>query len=149
MSSPGPGCCVIDQSDRSCVDLSHDDSGCAKLHKCCGGIHDSGLQRQCNDRVRECRKLGNAWDPIRPLRPMDVQTMYTDAPGYSTQGQLVLENFGGSFRGLSLECILKSSIFGLIIGVILKCVLKTDISMERIVCISIAASVLRCMSAAL
>lgn len=149
MSSDGLNCCPIDQSDRECVDLSYDDSHCGKLHQCCGGIHDAGLQRQCNQRVRECRKLGNAWDAARPLRPMDVATLYTDVPGYSTQGQLVTENFSGSLGGLRWQCVLRSAVMGILLGLIIKSVVKTDISMERIVCISVAASLLRCMSAAL
>ena len=107
-------CCAIDQSDKNCVDLAYDDSHCAKLYKCCGGIHDAGLQAKCLSRVRECRKLGNAWDAIRPLKPMDVNVMFTDRPGYTTQG--VLEKFNGSFNGLTVKCILSSAAFALIIG---------------------------------
>ena len=140
-------CCAIDQSDKYCVDLNYDDSGCNKLYECCGGIHDSGLQAKCLSRVRECRKLGNSWDAIRPLKPMDVNIMYTDRPGYTTQG--VLEKFSGSFNGLTLNCVLTSALFALLIGVLVRFFLKTEISTEKIVCIAIVASLIRCMVAAL
>lgn len=136
-------CCAIDQSDKNCVDLAYDDSGCKKLYECCGGIHDAGLQAKCLSRVRECRKLGNAWDAIRPLKPMDVNTMFTDRPGYTTQG--ILETFSGSFNGLTLGCVLSSTAFAFIIGVLVKFFLKTEISTEKIICIAVVASLIRCM----
>ena len=137
-------CCVIDQSHHKCVDLAYDDSHCSKLYECCGGIHDAGLHAKCMSRVRECRKLGNAWDPIRPLRPMDAHAMYTDVPGYNTQGKLVMENFGG-FGGLTLKCVMKSSMCGLLVALLIKYVFKTKLSTERIVGVSLLAAVVQCM----
>jgi hypothetical protein len=135
-------CCVIDQSHNKCVKLDYDDSRCAKLYECCGGIHDAGLQAKCMSRVRECRKLGNAWDPIRRLKPMDAHAMYVDTPGYTTQG--VLENFG-SFQGLTLKCVLKSAVCGLLMAMLIKHLFKTKISTERIVGVSVLAAVVQCM----
>lgn len=137
-------CCVIDQSHQKCVDLSYDDQHCAKLYECCGGIHDSGLHAQCMSRVRECRKLGNAWDPIRRLKPMDAHAMYTDVPGYTTQGALLTENFG-SFGGLNLQCIIKSSLCGLLVALLIKYVFKTKLSTQRIIGVSVLAAVVQCM----
>lgn len=137
-------CCVIDQSHHNCVDLAYDDSGCAKLYECCAGIHDAGLQAKCLSRVRECRKLGNAWDPIRRLKPMDAHAMFTEAPGYTTQGALVLENFG-SFRGLTVKCIMKSAVCGLLVAVLIKYLFKTNLSTQRIIGVSVLAAVVQCM----
>jgi len=135
-------CCVIDQSHQSCVDISYDDQHCAKLYECCSGMHDAGLQAKCLSRVRECRRLGNAWDPIRPLKPMNAHAMFTDFPGYNTQGNL-MENFGGA--GLTLNCVLKSSFCSLLIGILIKYVFKTKLSTERIIGISVLAGVVQCM----
>lgn len=138
-------CCAIDQSDRKCVSLPNEDSSkCEKLYECCGAIHDAGLQAQCLSRVRDCRKLGNAWDAIGPLRPLNATTMFTDRPGYTTQGQLK-EAFEGSFRGLSVGCIMKTTIFFAAIGFIFKIVLKTEIPYQRIVLLSFVAGLIRCM----
>lgn len=140
-------CCVIDQSHHKCVDLAYDDDHCSKLHECCSGIHDAGLQAKCLSRVRECRKLGNAWDAIRPLKPMDAHSMFVDAPGYTTQGMLV-EGFG-SFTGLSLKCILKNAGCGLLVALLLKYFMKTKVSTKRIIGVSILAAVIQCMIGAL
>lgn len=137
-------CCPIDQSDNACYDISRDTSKCAKLAECCVGIHDSGLQRQCLERVRECQQLGNAFDPIAPLKPLDAKFMFTDRPGYTTQGDLVLERFG-SFAGLSFECILKGMFCGLLVALLIKYLLKTDLSWSRIIGVSLLASVIQCM----
>lgn len=138
-------CCVIDQSHHKCVDLSYDDSGCAKLYECCAGIHDAGLHAKCMSRVRECRKLGNAWDPIRRLKPMNAHAMFTDAPGYTTQGALVMENFNGSFGGLTLQCVTKSAVCGLLVALMIKYLFKTPLSTERIIGVSVLAAVVQCM----
>ena len=138
-----PNCCVVDQSHHKCVDLAYDDSGCGKLHECCAGIHDAGLHAKCLSRVRECRKLGNAWDPIRRLKPMNSYPLYTDAPGYTTQGHLVLENFQG--EGLTVTCIAKSMVCGLFVGLLIKYLFKTEISSQRIVAVSVIAALLQCM----
>lgn len=138
-------CCAIDQSDRNCVDLSYDDKNCGKLYECCGAMHDPGLQAKCLSRVRECRKLGNAWDAIRPLKPMNATTMFTERPGYTTQGQLLERFAGGSFSGLSIKCIAKTTIFFAVIGFIFKLVLKTDVPAERILLLSLIAGLIRCM----
>ncbi len=137
-------CCAIDQSDRKCVDLSYDDSQCAKLYECCGGMHDAGLQAKCLSRVRECRKLGNAWDAIRPLKPMNATTMFTEKPGYTTQGEL-MERFAGSFNGLSLGCIFRTTVFFAVIGIIFKIILKTEATYQRIFLLSFLAGLIRCM----
>ena len=137
-------CCAIDQSNKKCVDISYDDSKCDKLYECCGGIHDAGLQEQCLQRVRKCRKLGNAWDALGPLKPLKATTMFTGKPGYTTQGEL-LEAFQGSFKGLTVGCILRSSILFLIIGMIFKIILKTSLSYNRIIIVSLIAGLIRCM----
>lgn len=136
--------CGLDQSHHQCVDLSYDDAGCAKLYECCAGMHDAGLQAKCMSRVRECRKLGNAWDPIRRLKPMDAHAMYVDAPGYTTQGALRLENFDGS-SGLTLECVMKSAVCSLLMAMLIKYLFKTDISNKRIIAVSVFAGVVQCM----
>jgi hypothetical protein len=141
-------CCVIDQSQHKCVDLAYDDQHCAKLAECCVGMHDAGLQNQCLSRVRECRKLGNAFDPIRPLKPMDTRWLFNDAPGYTTQGQLVLENFGVG-GALSFRCVVKSMFCALFIGVLVRYFFKTQISTEQLVGISALAGVVRCMLTAM
>ena len=142
MTDHQDSCCVIDQSHHKCVDLAYDDNHCAKLYECCAGMHDAGLQAKCLSRVRDCRKLGNAWDPIRPLKPMNAHAMFTEYPGYTTQGAL-LEGFGGG--GLSLRCVLKSSVCGLLIALLIKYVFKTKLSTQRIVGVSVLAAVVQCM----
>ncbi len=137
-------CCAIDQSDKKCVDLAYDDSKCGKLYQCCGAMHDAGLQAKCLSRVRECRKLGNAWDAIRPLKPMmNADIMFNDRPGYSTQG--VLEKFSGSFQGLTLNCVLSSATFAFVVGILVKFFLKTEISTQKIFAIALLAALIRCM----
>ena len=137
-------CCAIDQSDNMCSDVkpTQNDPACAKLANCCAGISDHGLQRQCHERVRECRKLGNAWDPIAPLRPLPTKYLVTDRPGYTTQGELV-EGFG--FAGLSLECITKGMFCALLVALLLKYLFKTEITLERIIGVSLLAAVIQCM----
>jgi hypothetical protein len=77
---------------------------------------------------------------------MNATTMFVDLPGYTTQGQLK-ENFGGSFSGLSLICIIKNSLVFAIIGIIFKVVLKRDeIKYDRILLLSIMAGLIRCMA---
>lgn len=142
--SEDSSCCAIDQSHKKCVDLSYDDSHCAKLAECCVGVHDPGLHRKCISRVRECRKLGNAFDPMRKMKPMDTRWLFTDKPGYTTQGQLVLENFGG-MGGLSIKCVAKSVVVTLIVAYLLKMILKTNISNERVVGIAVLAALVHCM----
>ena len=119
-------CCVIDQSHHKCVDMSYDDQHCAKLYECCAGMHDAGLQAKCMSRVRDCRKLGNAFDPIRRLKPMDAHALYVEGPAYDTQGKLVLENFGGSFSGLTVKCVAKSAVCGLLVAMLIKHLFKTS-----------------------
>lgn len=139
-------CCALDQSDKNCVNLAYDDKKCEKLYECCGAMHDAGLQAKCLSRVRECRKLGNAWDPIRALKPMNATTMFTDLPGYTTQGQLK-ENFSGSFAGLQLRCIIKNSVVFAMIGFIFKIILKrSEIGYDRILVLSLLAGLIRCMA---
>jgi len=103
------------------------------------------LHAKCMSRVRECRKLGNAWDPIRRLKPMDAHAFYTDSPGYTTQGKLVLENFGGSFSGLTLECVAKSAVYSFLLAILVKKFFKTKMSTERIIGVSVLAAVVQCM----
>jgi len=143
MADSNDSCCVIDQSNHKCVNLEYDDSGCAKLYECCAGIHDSGLHAKCMSRVRECRKLGNAYDPIRKMKPMDAHAMFVDTPGYTTQG--ALETFSGSFQGLNFKCVSKSALCGLMIAFLIKFVFKTKISTERIIGVSVLAAVVQCM----
>jgi hypothetical protein len=107
-------------------------------------MHDAGLQRQCLQRVRECQQLGNAWDPIGPLKPLNAKFMFTDRPGYTTQGDLVVEQFG-SFAGLSFECIMKGMFCGLLVAVLIKVLFKTDLSWERIIGVSLLGAVIQCM----
>jgi hypothetical protein len=131
-------------SNRECIDISYDDAHCTKLAECCAGINDPGLQRQCLWKVRKCRKMGNAWDAAAPLRPLDTRYLYTDAPGYTTQGQLVLkEGFG--FGGLTVDCVVKGMACGLLVALLIKYLLKTDISIERIIGVSILGGLIQCM----
>ena len=87
-------CCVVDHNRKKCVDIGFDDSGCSKLANCCVGLHGSGAQNKCLSRLRECRKLGNAWDPIGPMKPLPMDFIYNELPGYTTTGSLV-EGFHG------------------------------------------------------
>jgi hypothetical protein len=93
--------------------------------------------------VRECRKLGNAWDPIGPLKPLPAHYAY-DVPGYTTQGHLV-EGFGGSFAGLSFECLVKGMMCALLVALLIKYLFKTELSIERIIGVSALAAVIQCM----
>lgn len=142
------GCCGTDQSHNECVMVNNDGQNCEKLLKCCVGIHDAGLQRQCLDKVRECRKLGNAWDPIGPLKPLDAVFHYPVAPSYSTQGELALENFG-SFDGLNVECITKGFMCGLLVALLIKYLFKTNLDFSRIIGVSLLGAFIQCMLKAL
>jgi hypothetical protein len=138
-------CCGIDQS--KCTQVPRNDSAeCAKLAECTIGIHDHGLQRQALERVRECRQMGNAWDPIGPLTPLNVKYLYTDAPGYTTQGEVV-EGFG--FGTLSIECVVRTGFYAMLIALLIKYLLKKDISFERILVISAVAGLISCMAKSL
>lgn len=139
-------CCALDMSENRCVAAPEvNEDKCAKLFECCSGMHDAGLQAQCLSKVRECRKLGNVWDIARPLRPMNAHSIFTSRPGYTTQGNLLEKFAGGSFSGLTFECIAKTTLFFAIIGCIFKTVLKTDVKYERILLLSVAAALIRCM----
>lgn len=137
-------CCVTDQSSHKCVDLSYDDSHCATLSECCVGETEAGPQNKCLSQVRKCRKLGNAWDPIRSLKPLPGPYLYNEAPGYTTQGGLVLENFG-SGKSLSLGCIMKSTMWSLAFGLIIRLLFRSELSMKRAVCLSLIGGVIHCM----
>lgn len=148
-------CCVVDQKRKKCVDIDFDDSHCAEIAKCCVGIHNFGEHKRCMDRLRECRKLGNAWDPIAPLRPLPVEFLYTERPGYSTTGVLV-ENFNAAsmldqfFAALfDVECLVKNSVCSLVIALVAKAVLEQKISTTRLVVLTLAITLVKCCAAKL
>ena len=140
----GEGCCVLDRRRKDCVNLSKNDAHCGKLAKCCVGISSAGLQRRCLNAVRKCRGLGNNWDPIAPLRPLDVDFIYNETPGYTTQGKLVLENFGG-FGGLNLKCIIKNGLCGLVVAYVINLVSKGSLKQSEIIALAITSALIKCI----
>ena len=137
------GCCTLDHRRQGCVDLSKDDSHCANIAKCCVGVHHAGDQKKCLNAVRDCRGLGNNWDPIGPLKALDVDFIYNDLPGYSTQGKLVLEHFG--MGGLSLKCILNNSMCGLVIAFLIQYFTKNSLSNMEVVALAVTSALIKCM----
>lgn len=135
--------CNLSQTNNKCVDIVRNDDNCVKLAECCVGIHDHALQRKCHQRVRECRGLGNAFDPIRALRPLSTKYLYPDGPGFTTQGELV-EGFG-SFGGLTLDCIMRGMFCALLVSFLIKYMFSTELSIDRILCVAVLASVIQCM----
>lgn len=135
-------------SPSQCIDIAYDDAHCAPGNKCCVGVHDHGLQRQCLNQVRACRKLGNVWDPPRPLHPLPGEYLYTAAPGYATTGAYV-EHFGNWGAMFNTECILKNALFGFLFTVFLFVYSGRDLDVQEIAGISIVASVLKCVLATL
>lgn len=146
----GPMYPVPNQEDpqKGCVDLSYDDSGCAKLNQCCVGIHNFGDHQKCTSTVRRCRKLGNGWDAPRSLTPLPGEYFYTDAPGYTTTGQFI-ENFDGAIGKLTslfnLQCILKNVAFGVILTMFLFTYSGRELNYREIFMISAVASVVKCV----
>ena len=75
---------------------------------------------------------------------MNAHAMFTEAPGYTTQGAMVMENFG-SFQGLTVNCVAKSAVCGLLVAFLIKYLFKTKLSTQRIVGVSVLAAVVQCM----
>lgn len=146
----GKGCCVIDQKRKKCVDIGFDDSHCVDLAKCCVGIHNFGLHNKCLSKVRECRKLGNALDPIGPLKPLPMEYIYTETPGYSTTGSLV-EGFDGGVLGdlFDINCIMKNAMCSFIIALVAKAVFEQNVTVTRLLVLTIVISVIKCCAARL
>lgn len=150
----GEGCCVADHKRKSCVDIDFDDSKCVDMAKCCVGIHNAGLHNKCMAKVRECRKLGNAWDPIGPMRPLPMEYIYTEKPGYATTGALVEGFDGGMISDLlnqlfDVNCVLKNALCSFIIALVAKAVLEQNVTMTRLLVLTLAISVVKCCAAKL
>ena len=141
-------CCTVDHKRKKCVDVGRDDSGCVDLAKCCVGIHNIGKHNKCLSKVRECRKLGNAWDPIGPLKPMPFEYIYTDTPGYSTTGSLV-EGFDGSMFDdlVDIDCIAKNFACSLIIALAAKAVFGKGVTISQILILTLVISIIKCCAA--
>lgn len=143
------GCCVIDHKRKKCVDIDYDDSHCANLAKCCVGIHNYGQHNKCLAKVRECRKLGNAWDPIGPMRPLPLEYIYTETPGYATTGALVEGFDGGMLNDLldqifDVNCVMKNAVCSFVIALVAKAVFEQKITTTRLLVLTIAISIVKC-----
>ena len=142
-------CCVIDHTRKKCVDLNRNDGHCADLAECCVGYHGSGAQGKCMSKLRECRRLGNSWDPIGPMRPLNANFIFTETPGYATNGVLV-EGFGHSElmmwlrELLDINCITKNALCSLVIALIAKAVLNQKVTIMQILVLTFLISVVKC-----
>jgi len=147
-------CCVADHKRKKCVDIGFDDSHCENLAKCCVGIHNFGKHNKCLSAVRECRKLGNAWDPIAPLHPLPFDYLYTQAPGYATTGNFV-ENFNGGgltdfFNELfDVPCIVKNASCSLVIALVAKAIIGSKITVSQLVVLTLVIALVKCCIAKL
>ena len=74
---------------------------------------------------------------------MNAHTMFTEAPGYDTQGHLILENFG--VGGIPVSCILKNSLIAIVIGWLLRGLLRPNLSNQRLVGLSVLGAVVHCL----
>lgn len=148
-SSSAPGCsCVTDIRDKKCVDIDFNDANCADMAKCCVGVHNFGMHEKCAAAARKCRKLGSSWDPIAPMRPLNMEYIYTQTPGYATTGALV-EKFGNLEDFLDARCILKNFACSLVIALVAKAVLSTEITIKQLLVLTFLISLIRCCVAKL
>jgi len=142
-------CCVMDHQRKKCVDIDFDDSNCICQAKTCVGISNAGFHNKCLDATRKCRKLGNAWDPIAPLRPLAFDYLYTQAPGYATTGNFV-EHFGNGGIAdflnelFDINCIVKNFSCSLIIAIVAKSILGSDVTFVKLTFLTLAISLIRC-----
>lgn len=147
-------CCVMDNKRKKCVDIDFDDSGCICQAKTCVGISNVGLHNKCTSATRKCRKLGNAWDPIAPLRPLPFDYLYTQSPGYATTGNFV-EHFGNGGIAdflnelFDLRCVLKNFSCSLIIALVAKSILQSDITIAKLMILTFSIALVRCCIARL
>lgn len=139
--------CATDFTHKNCVDIDFDDSRCTDVAKCCVGVHNFGKHEKCLNVARKCRKLGSSWDPIAPMRPLNFEYIYTQTPGYATTGSFV-EHFGdfGSFLDelLDIHCIFKNFACSLIVALVAKGVLSSDITVKQILVLTFFISLIRC-----
>lgn len=147
-------CCVVDHKRKKCVDIGFDDSGCTDLAKCCVGVHNFGLHNKCTSAVRECRKLGNAWDPIAPLQPLPFDYMYTQSPGYATTGNFVEHFSGGPLvdflnEMFDLKCVVKNFSCSLVIALVAKSILGTKVTITQLVFLTFVIALVKCCLAKL
>lgn len=140
--------CVTDIRSKKCVDIDVDDASCADMAKCCVGAHNFGMHEKCQSAARKCRKLGSSWDPIAPMRPLNMEYIYTQTPGYATTGALV-EKFGDFNEILDMKCILKNFACSLIIALIAKAVLSTEVTIKQLFILTFLISLIRCCIAKL
>lgn len=146
--------CVIDNRNKKCVDLSFDDSHCADIAKCCVGLHDAGEHNKCIGAVRKCRKLGNGFDPIAPLKPLPFDYLYTQAPGYATTGNYV-EHFNGGAIGdllnqlFDTKCVIKNAACSLIVALVAKSILGTKVTLIRLITLTLVIALVKCCVAKL
>lgn len=147
-------CCIVDHRRKKCIDLDHDDTHCGKLAKCCVGIHNFGQHNKCLSAVRKCRQLGNAYDPIAPLKPLPVDYIYTQTPGYATTGDFVEHFDGGMITNLmnqilDVRCILKHTACSLIIAIVAKSILGTKVTFTRLATLTFLIALIKCCAAKL
>ncbi len=138
-------CCVVDQKRKKCVDIGFDDSACTDVSKCCVGISENGRHNKCLAKARECRKLGNAWDPIGPLKPLNFDYLYTQAPGYATTGSFV-EHFDGGFLNqlFDVNCIAKNAACSFVIALIARVILGSQITIKKLIVLTILIAIIKC-----
>lgn len=132
--------CFEDPSHQHCVDLGYDDNKCGALYERCACINDPYWHGKCMAQLRGCRRLGNAWDAIRPLRPMDAHAFGTDRPGYDTQG-LLREGFGSA---TDVQCFVRNAGCSLLVGLLYRWLLGTKVGTKRLVVYALLASAIQC-----
>lgn len=147
-------CCVTDHKRKQCVDIDFDDSHCECLAKSCVGVHNFGMHNKCTSAVRECRKLGNNWDPIAPLRPLNIDYLYTQGPGYATTGNFVEHFNGGQLSDFLNElfdigCVVKNFSCSLVIALVAKSVLGTKVTFTQLAFLTFVIALVKCCIAKL
>lgn len=143
-------CCAVDHTRKKCVDIGFDDSSCGCISETCVGVHNQGLHGKCTSAVRSCRKLGNSWDPIAPLHPLAGEYIYTQTPGYATTGNFVEHFDGGILDELfDVQCVVKNAACSLVIALVAKAILGTNVGVQQIVLLTLAISLVKCCLAKL
>ena len=147
-------CCVEDQRNKKCVDIGFDDSKCSDIAKCCVGIQNFGKHNKGLSAARKCRKLGNAWDPIAPLKPLPFDYLYTQAPGYATTGNFVEHFDGGALGNLLTEifdtrCVFKNASCSLVIALVAKGIIGSKVTIMQLVLLTFVIALVKCCIAKL
>ena len=139
-------------STGECINIDYDDSQCANVCKCCVGISDQGDQAKCRSACRKCRNFGTVWEPRRPMRPLPIDYMYNDAPGYATNGAFLKEGFMDTSKLgklFDIQCIAKNAIYGAVLTVVLYYVTKRKMDFNEVLSVSLVAALVKCVLNAL